>query len=382
MPTMYADEYKKAVIARYENGEQLTVLSETEHIALSTLYRWRKSYHIIATDTRTYTPAEFDALTRRLRKLEHQLEIIRLSKYVDEVELKKKLAFLEQTYQQYEQYSVHELCEAMGVARGTFYNHIFRRADPTTREKEQLQLMHLVKQAFDDSSQRYGAEKIRIVLANVGIHTSKKRISAIMKELNLESVRQDAKKEYQKRQEKEKKAKKVNLLMQDFSAERPNQIWVSYFTYFKLNGQWLFFCIVLDLYSRKIIGYQISRNSSTNLVTTAFKKAFAARGEPMNLIFHSDRGKQYTSAAFMALMKKCGAKQSFSASGKPHDNAVSETFFATFKKEEAYRREYTSEQSFRKSVEQYIQFYNTSRPHQTLKYMTPDAYEKVFYEKT
>ena len=104
--------------------------------------------------------------------------------------------------------------------------------------------------------------------------------------------------------------------------------------------------------------------------------------EVMNLIFHSDRGKQYTSAAFMALMKKCGAKQSFSASGKPHDNAVSETFFATFKKEEAYRREYTSEQSFRKSVEQYIQFYNTSRPHQTLKYMTPEAYEKAFYEKT
>ena len=79
MPVMYADEYKKAIISRYENGESLKALSKKEHIALSTLYRWRKSYHIIATDTRTYTPAEFDALTRRLRKLEHQLEIIRLS---------------------------------------------------------------------------------------------------------------------------------------------------------------------------------------------------------------------------------------------------------------------------------------------------------------
>ena len=149
--------------------------------------------------------------------------------------------------------------------------------------------------------------------------------------------------------------------MQNFTAERPNQIWVSDFTYFKLKGKWLFFCIVLDLYSRKIIGYQISRNASTNLVTSAFKKAFAARGEPTNLIFHSDRGKQYTSAAFTALLKKCDIKQSFSASGKPHDNAVSETFFATFKKEEAYRREYTSEQSFRKSVEQFIRFHTNSQ---------------------
>lgn len=165
------------------------MLSEKEHIALSTLYRWRKSYHTITTDTRTYTPAEFDVLTRRLQKLEHELEIIRLSKYIDDVSLKKKLDFLEQTYQQYEQYSVHELCKAIGGARGTFYNHIFRRAEPTMREQEQLQLMQLVKQAFDDSSQRYGAEKIRIVLANTGIHTSKKRISAIMRELNLESVR-------------------------------------------------------------------------------------------------------------------------------------------------------------------------------------------------
>lgn len=98
----------------------------------------------------------------------------------------------------------------------------------------------------------------------------------------------------------------------------------------------------------------------------------------MGLIFHSDRGKQYTSGAFTTLLKRCGVKQSFSASGKPHDNAVAETFFATFKKEEAYRREYTSEQSFRKSVEQYIQFYNEVRPHRTLKYQTPQNFEDAF----
>ena len=102
----------------------------------------------------------------------------------------------------------------------------------------------------------------------------------------------------------------------------------------------------------------MSRNASTNLVTTTFRNAYRERGEPKDLTFHSDRGKQYTSGAFMELLQKCGTKQSFSATGQPHDNAVAETFFATFKKEEAYRREYTSEQNFRRSVEQYIAFYN------------------------
>ena len=92
---------------------------------------------------------------------------------------------------------------------------------------------------------------------------------------------------------------------------------------------------------------------------------------PSSLTFHSDRGKQYTSATFTALLQKCGVKQSFSATARPHDNAVAETFFASFKKEEAYRREYTSEQSYRKSVEQYIRFYNELRPHRTLKYKPP-----------
>ena len=114
------------------------------------------------------------------------------------------------------------------------------------------------------------------------------------------------------------------------------------------------------------------RNSiSTNLVTSTFRTAFRERGNPSSLTFHSDRGKQYTSATFTALLQKCGVKQSFSATARPHDNAVAETFFASFKKEEAYRREYTSEQSYRKSVEQYIRLYNELRPHRTMKYKTP-----------
>lgn len=254
---------------------------------------------------------------------------------------------------------------------------IFRRADRSEREKEQEELMIKVQQIFDESQQRFGAEKIRTVLAQAGIHVSAKRISAIMQELDLQSIRTSAKKQYKKRQQYQKQ----NLLAREFVADHPNQIWVSDITYFNVSGYWVYLCIILDLYSRKIVGYRVSRNASTNLVTTTFRNTYQERGKPKNLIFHSDRGKQYTSRAFIQLLQANGVKQSFSATGRPHDNAVAETFFGTFKKEEAYRREYTSEQSFRKSVEQYIQFYNEVRPHQTLKYQTPQTFEDTYYVK-
>ena len=150
--------------------------------------------------------------------------------------LQKKLAFLEDLYRRSDNpYSVHELCEALDVARGTFYNHIFRRADHSKREQEQEQLMQLVQQVFDDNAQRFGAGKIRIILAESGIRVSTKRITAIMQELELHSVRSDAKKEYKKRQQ----YKKQNLLERQFTADRPDQIWVSDITCFKVSDYWV-----------------------------------------------------------------------------------------------------------------------------------------------
>lgn len=174
MSTTYPTDFKVKTIHRYEKGESIKSLSEELHISQSTLYQWRKDYCSIETPNRTYTPKEFDAISRRLRKLEHHLEIIRQSGYLSSVPLQKKLATLECLYNQSDNpYSVHELCDALGVARGTFYNHIFRRADRSKYEDEQAQLMLKVKQIFDDSDQRFGAKKIRVVLADNGIHVSK-----------------------------------------------------------------------------------------------------------------------------------------------------------------------------------------------------------------
>lgn len=378
MPTIYPTELKVKTIRRYERGDSIKALSEELHISQSTLYQWRKEYCTIKTPIRTYTPTEFDTVCRRLQKLEHHLEIIHRSGFLSDMPLQKKLAALEDIYNQTDNpYSVHELCDALGVARGTFYNHIFRRADRSKYQEEQAQLMLKIKQIFDDSEQRFGAGKIRAVLANSGIRISKKRIVAIMREMGLYSVRVDAKKQFKRKQQYAKQ----NLLKREFAADRPNQIWVSDITYFKVKNYWVYLCVILDLYSRKIIGWRVSRHMSTHLVTATFKATYQGRGQPQNLTFHSDRGSQYISKTLTDLLQQCGVKQSFSATARPLDNAVAETFFSTFKREEAYRKDYTSERHFRRSVEEYVRFYNEVRPHQTLNYKTPQAFEDIYQKR-
>lgn len=368
MPKMYSSECKQEMIQDYQRGVPVPEISRCSGIAVSTIYRWLKEW-----ESKISVP-NYSALLRKKERLEHISEVIRLSGLIDEVPLRKRLDILETLHNHHEEYNVHELCEALNVTRGTFYNHIFRRADRTQYMEEQRILMLQVQQIFDDSQQRFGAEKIRIILSENGVRVGKKRIRDIMQELGLESIRENAKKDYKKRQEYQRK----NLLNQNFTASRPNEIWVSDITYFKVKDYAIYLCVIIDLFSRKVVGYRVSRKCSTQLVSATFRKAFQDRGKPSDLTFHSDRGTQYVSGTFRALLKKCGVTQSFSKSGRPHDNAVAETFFATFKKEEAYRREYSSEASFRKSVEAYIAFYNDIRPHQTLAYKAPTRFEELY----
>lgn len=267
MPKKYPDEFKEEVVRHYEQGKSIKSISQELHLAQSTIYRWVKELCSIETPVRKYTPTGFDKLFRHAKKLEHELEIIHRTGLITEIPLQKKLALLEGIYHE-GKYSVYELCEALNVARGTFYNHIFRRADRSGREREQAELILKIQQIFDDSAQRYGAEKIRIVLADSGIRVGKKRIAAIMKELDLHSVRPEAKQQFKKQQQGQKK----NWLECSFTAQRPNQTWVSDITYFRVEGYWLYLCIVLDLYSRRIVGFKVSKNASTNLVTELHMK--------------------------------------------------------------------------------------------------------------
>ncbi len=375
MPKQYSPEFRYQITRSIQNGLPIAEGSQRYHIAQSTIYRWMKD----AIPTAEFSNAYYTTLQRKSQRLDHILQIIRLSAIIEKVPLQRRLEILAQLHEQFEQYSVHELCEALNVSRGTFYNHIFRKADRTKYIEKQHALMLQVKQIFDDSKQRYGAEKIRVTLAENGIRVGKERIRKIMNELGLVSIRENAKSNYKKRQQYQKR----NLLNQEFKAMRQNEIWVSDITYFKIKDYAVYLCVIIDLFFRRVVGWRVSRKSSTHLVTATFRQAFEDRGRPSELTFHSDRGGQYISDTFMSLLHSCGVRQSFSNSGRPYDNAVAETFFATFKKEEAYRRDYSAEVDFQKSVDEYIRFYNELRPHQTLAYKSPARFEELYgKEKT
>ncbi len=374
MSKQYPEEFKKQVVACYEKKHSLVFAAEKYNVAVSTVARWVNDYTIHGPLEEQFTLSEFKELKRKYARSQHLLEIIKLSKLFDEIDLQKRLRILAQLYEQTELYSVRELCEALNVDRGTFYNHIFRKADRTKFLEEQAQMMLKVQEVFDEGQQRYGAAKISAVLAANGVTVSTRRVRRIMDELGLECIQHGAKSSYRRQQERMKR----NLLNREFKAERINQKWVSDITYFKLKNYPVYLCVILDLFSRRVIEYKVSKKCSTNLVTATFKKAFEKRGSPAGLMFHSDRGSQYISETFQKALRERSVTQSFSNSGRPYDNAVMESFFAIFKKEEAYRRNYTSENDFKKSVDEYMKFYNECRPHSTLAYKSPVRFEELY----
>ena len=195
-----------------------------------------------------------------------------------------------------------------------------------------------------------------------------------MTEMGLSSVSTTSKRQWKKSNSYERKA---NILQRQFHVDAPNCIWISDVTCMKLKDRYYYLCAIVDLYSRKVIAHKVSTRNSTQLITT-LRMAYDARTPGENLIFHSDQGSQYTSHAFRQLLKKLKITQSFSNAGTPHDNAVMESFFAVFKKEEFYRNNYCSEAELRKKIDEYITFYNQKRPHTTLNLQTPEQYEDAF----
>lgn len=365
-------EEKQSLVSRYHTGESVAEICADKGIARSTFYSWIKPYSVrIKNSEHTVSQLEFHKMRQRIQRLEQKVEILQKVNCNVSAPLQEKL---QEFAKLYGQYSVHALCEALCVSRSTFYNHIFRREEITAYDKRRAEMKEHIKVAFDESNQRFGANKIAAVLSAQGISTSPKYIRELMQEMGLQSITQYSKREYLK---EKRLAKKQNVLQRQFKADEPNRVWVSDVTCFKINDKYLYVCAILDLFSRRVIAYRVSPKNSTYLITSTFRQAYKNRNAPQSLMFHSDQGAQYTSMTFRKLLRMNKVVQSFSAPGQPHDNAVMESFFSFMKREEIYRTQYKPEQQFEKSIENYIEFYNTQRPYSTLNYKTPDQFEAI-----
>lgn len=158
----------------------------------------------------------------------------------------------------------------------------------------------------------------------------------------------------------------------------PNQIWVSDVTFFKLNKNAFYICVIIDLFSRKVVAHKISTKNSTQLVKSTFKTAYKECKPNGQLLFHTDRGYNYLSNMFRRYLKELDIEQSFSRVSMPYDKSVCESFFGGMKREELYRTKYRCENELRNGVNSYIIFYNEQRPHSTIRYKTPNHFEAEY----
>ena len=259
----FSTEEKQSLVARYQAGESVAEICADTGIARSTFYTWIKPYTATKTGSGyVFSQQEFIKMRQQIQKLEQKVEILQKVNCTVSSPLQEKLQELTKLYGQY---SVHALCEALCVSRGTFYNHIFRRKEVTVYDKRRAEMREHIKSVFDESHQRFGANKIAAVLSEQGIRISPKYTAELMREMGLWSVTLYSKRDYQKQ---ERLAKKRNILQRQFQTDAPNRVWVSDVTCFKINDKYVYVCAILDLFSRKVVAHRVSPKNSTYLITS------------------------------------------------------------------------------------------------------------------
>jgi len=266
---------------------------------------------------------------------------------------------------------VTKLCRALEVSPSGFY--AWRQREPSPRAKADAQLTLRIHAVHAQSRATYGVPRVHAVLAADGIRVGKKRVARLMKAAGLEGVCR--RKKY--RSTRDKHARPApDLVDRNFIATAPNQLWVADITYVPTWAGFLYLAIVLDVYSRRVVGWDMQTHLRTELVIDALNMAVGQR-EPATVIHHSDQGCQYTSVAFGLRCREVGVKPSMGSVGDAYDNAMCESFFATLECELLDRRRFRSQTEARLAIFDFIEgFYNTRRIHSALDYRSPIDYER------
>lgn len=271
------------------------------------------------------------------------------------------------------EFPVEKMSRVLEVSRSGYYKWLLRCAVASTMPDA---LDEQIKKEFVKSRRTYGSPRLIIELDKNGVETSKSTVARRMKRLNIRAIR--PKRYVRTTCSNDNDPVAPNLLERNFEAERPATKWVSDLTYFEVDHRWFYLTIVLDLADRAIVGWSISDDMTTeNTTLAALAKAVLNRRPGPSLIFHSDRGSQYSSTKFRDELSLLGAVQSMSGRGDCWDNAVAESFFKTIKTECIYRYNFETPQQAWAVIFDYIDgWYNTRRIHTTLGGMTPrEAYE-------
>jgi putative transposase len=265
------------------------------------------------------------------------------------------------------------MCEALGVSRSGFYAWLSR--PPSQRYREDEEMAPHVRQSFIASDRTYGARRVWFDMLELGYECGLHRIERLMR---AQALRARPRRRGLPQDKGERSVIAGNVLDREFTAAEPNQKWVADFTYIWTAQGWLYVAVVLDLYSRRIVGWSMQDSMTSQLVADALMMAVWRRGKPMAVLHHSDQGSQYTSKQFQDLLKEHGITCSMSRAGEVWDNSAMESFFSSMKTERIARKVYRSREQARADVFDYIErFYNPRRRHSTLGYVSPIQFEKA-----
>ena len=264
------------------------------------------------------------------------------------------------------------LCDALDVSRSGF--HAWLNRSPSVRSRQDGMLITAIDRSFKSSDRTYGARRVWHGVMAEGLSCGLHRVERLMRENGL---RARPRRRGLPKDTGERAAVSDNLLDRAFEAPAPNQKWVADFTYIWTAEGWLYVAAVVDLFSRRVVGWAMKGEMTAQLVTDALIMAIWRRGRPGSLLHHSDQGSQYTSEQFQRLMADHGITCSMSRSGNVWDNAAMESFFSSLKTERTARKGYRTRDNARADVFDYIErFYNPRRRHSTLGYLSPAEFEE------
>ena len=271
-------------------------------------------------------------------------------------------------------YSVSLMSEVLGVSRSGYYK--WKHSLESERKKKREKVKRSLEKTYYQYKARYGAPRLSLELNAEGINCCKNHVAKLLKELGLKA-RNGKNFKYSGSGESMRNVK-ANLLKRKFKADRPNEKWTTDITYIWLHGKWLYLAVVMDLYSRAIVGWSLDKDMTETLVSEALSMALSRRTINEAMIVHSDRGVQYRSNGYQQKLLSEGCKISMSRKSNCWDNAAMESFFSRMKVELIYAERFESFEEAKMAIFEYIEiFYNRERRHSAIGYISPMAYEQL-----
>ena len=269
-------------------------------------------------------------------------------------------------------FAVTALCRVLGVTRQGYYAYVARSSSPRLEQEQTLR--QRIRALHEESRGTYGSPRIRAALAGEGLHVGKHRVERALRSMGLQARTRRRFRVTTSANPAHTPAN--NTLARDFTAAAPDERWVTDITYVWTDEGWCYLAVILDLFSRSVVGWALETSLSTRLPLAALESAVRKRRPEAGLLHHSDRGCQYTSAEYRDALANLGVVVSMSRRGNCWDNAVAESFFSTLKNELIHRSSWPSRHELRAAVFDYIEvFYNRQRLHSSLGYKTPNQFE-------